>query len=173
MLDRDYSALIRSEIRSALTRANDYSLEDGEKMAEQEIRSYLKAMYDVDTIFVTYPEWSDGPTYEIDEVVRHRDHYWKATVQTTNQPEDSADWVLFTYRDRLLVMILIDIALYHLHAAVNPRAISDIRVKRYNDAIAWLKKVAKGELIPDLPAVATEDITTLNYGSRDKTSDRW
>lgn len=51
-------------------------------------------------------------------------------------------------RNPLILMYMIDISLYHLHARVNPRNIPDIRRERYERAIKWLEMVAAGELSP-------------------------
>lgn len=54
-------------------------------------------------------------------------------------------------RHPALVMYATDMSLYHLHSAINPRNIPELRIDRYDQAIAWLKMVAKGELDPGLP----------------------
>lgn len=56
-----------------------------------------------------------------------------------------------TARHPLVLLYLIDIVLYHIHSRINPINIPDIRQVRYDNAIDWLKKVAKGEISPDLP----------------------
>jgi phage gp36-like protein len=70
-----------------------------------------------------------------------------------------------------LVMYMMDIVLYHIHSAVSPQQIPDLRVKRYDDAIEWLKAVASGKLSADLPLLpAPEPQTTggLLWGSQDR-----
>jgi phage gp36-like protein len=78
-------------------------------------------------------------------------------------------------RNPLIIMYLIDMVLYHLHANVATRAMPKVREDRYNAAIAWLDKVSKGMLEPDLPALETpEDSTpTLQVGSNTKYFKRW
>jgi phage gp36-like protein len=49
-----------------------------------------------------------------------------------------------TNRDPLIMMHVIDIALYHLHAAYNPNRFPEIRKERYKDATEWLKLVQSG-----------------------------
>ena len=77
-----------------------------------------------------------------------------------------------TERNEQLVMILCDIALYHLIAWLPKRIGFEIRETRYNRAIAWLKDVAKGAASPDLPVKTNEkgeDVgTPVRYGSWDK-----
>ena len=54
-------------------------------------------------------------------------------------------------RNGFLVMIVADVALYHLVAWLPKRIGFDIRETRYKQAIAWLKDVQAGKASPDLP----------------------
>jgi phage gp36-like protein len=54
-------------------------------------------------------------------------------------------------RNPVIIMYLIDMVLYHLYTSVSPRAINELRVNRYDNAMAWLNKITKGELQPNLP----------------------
>lgn len=54
-------------------------------------------------------------------------------------------------RDSYIVMIVLDCTLYHLYTATVPNKIPQIRAERYQDALDWLKSVAKGEETADLP----------------------
>lgn len=54
-------------------------------------------------------------------------------------------------RNGYLVMIVADVALYHLVAWLPKRIGFEIRETRYNQAIAWLKDVQSGKATPDLP----------------------
>ena len=56
-----------------------------------------------------------------------------------------------TQRNGYLVMIVADVALYHLVTWLPKRIGFDIRETRYNQAIAWLKDVQSGKATPDLP----------------------
>lgn len=60
-------------------------------------------------------------------------------------------------RDFYIVMIVIDIALYHLWAKKAPRQIPEYRDKRYTDALAWLTDVGTGKTPTALPQLANDD----------------
>jgi len=60
-------------------------------------------------------------------------------------------------RDDFLVIILKDIAVWHYINIANPNIDLSIREKRYNDAIAWLRGVQKGDIIPDFPLPQDDD----------------
>ncbi|MBQ7812111.1 MAG: DUF1320 domain-containing protein [Bacteroidales bacterium] len=60
-------------------------------------------------------------------------------------------------RHQLVLMMAIDIAIYHLFCIHNPRNISEVRVDRYKRAIEWCKQVRSGEVNPpDLPLLEQE-----------------
>lgn len=52
-------------------------------------------------------------------------------------------------RHPLVLMRAIDIAIYHAFCQHNPQKISAIRLRRYDDAIEWLKAVRTGDAVID------------------------
>ncbi len=55
-------------------------------------------------------------------------------------------------RNPVVMMFCIDLALYHLHSATNPKKIPDHRKERYTEAKQWLMDVSAGLINPpDLP----------------------
>lgn len=64
-------------------------------------------------------------------------------------------------RDSYIVMITLDCALYHLYTATVPNKIPTIRAERYQDALDWLKSVARGEETTDLPLLEDESGNNL------------
>lgn len=74
-------------------------------------------------------------------------------------------------RHQAVVMYLTDITLYHIHARLAPRNISEIRAERYHTAIEWLKMAANGTIQPDLPEKKNTDGSPDNrikFGSNQK-----
>jgi phage gp36-like protein len=95
-----------------------------------------------------------------------------------NQRFDVADIFSQTGEDRsaIIVMYMVDITLYHLHSRITPRNIPQVREDRYNTAIMWLNKVAKGELTPRLPRLTDEDEVTKvrsSFSSNTKFNHQW
>lgn len=80
-------------------------------------------------------------------------------------------------RNRQLIMILCDIALYHLIASAPQRMGSEIRKERYDRAIKWLEGVQRGKIIPDLPRATDEEGNDkgaiLVFGSQEKQNNTW
>lgn len=60
-------------------------------------------------------------------------------------------------RDDYIIMITIDIALYHLWAKKAPKSIPGHRKERYSDALDWLTNVGSGEMPTDLPQLSTTE----------------
>lgn len=57
-------------------------------------------------------------------------------------------------RNQLVLMMALDIAIYHIFCVHNPRNMSQIRTDRYERAVEWLKGVRKGDISVDgLPEV--------------------
>lgn len=49
-------------------------------------------------------------------------------------------------RNQLVLMMAIDIAVYHLFCIHNPQKLSQVRKDRYDRAVEWLKAVRKGDI---------------------------
>lgn len=65
-------------------------------------------------------------------------------------------------RNSHIVMITLDCALYHLYTSTVPKRMPEIRSLRYQDAIDWLKMVAKGEATADLPSKKDDEGNELS-----------
>jgi phage gp36-like protein len=63
-------------------------------------------------------------------------------------------------RDQYIVMLAIDIALYHLWTKEGPNNIPKTRELRYNDALKWLQDV-QGGAAADLPIKTDDDGTEI------------
>ena len=102
--------------------------------------------------------WSAGVTY---------------SVTAGTLPTDTDYFTAGDNRNQQIVMYLIDITLYHLHSRINPRNIPDLRKERYDGnnpqqnggAIAWLKRVASGDLTADLPNIIAQQGMSIRYNT--------
>lgn len=113
----DYDASIHAEILTALTRSDAAIIEICEDRAIAEMRSYMSARYDTDSIF-------------------------SATGDNRNP---------------LILMMAIDISVYHIFCIHNPQKLSQIRKDRYDRAIDWLKQVASCKIsIDGAPLLGTD-----------------
>lgn len=62
-------------------------------------------------------------------------------------------------RNQLVLMMVIDIAVYHIFCIHNPQKLSQIRKDRYERAVEWMKAVAKA-------AISIEGVPLLPEGQR-------
>lgn len=60
-------------------------------------------------------------------------------------------------RDDYLIMITIDLTIYHLWSKKAPKTTPEHRKIRYDDALAWLTSVGSGETPTDLPQLPTDE----------------
>jgi phage gp36-like protein len=61
-------------------------------------------------------------------------------------------------RNQLVLMMALDIAIYHIFCQHNPYKMSQIRKDRYDRAVEWLKAVSAGKItIADAPRLPEED----------------
>ena len=61
-------------------------------------------------------------------------------------------------RHSLILMMALDITIYHIFCIHNPYKISDIRKERYERALEWLKGVSRGEItINGAPLLAGDE----------------
>jgi phage gp36-like protein len=74
-------------------------------------------------------------------------------IFTPHFPESDPD-----PRNPFVIMILIDIVLYHLWSKERPGNIPKVRNDRYQDALDWLKAVGTGELISSLPPLPDDQV---------------
>lgn len=83
-----------------------------------------------------------------------------------------------TERNARVVMVTVDVALYHMVASQPQRMGYEIRETRYKRAVDWLEDVSSGKVVPDLPlAGETGDGASgggeLTWGSQWKRGNEW
>lgn len=77
-------------------------------------------------------------------------------------------------RNKALLMTVIDMVIYHIYARVNPRAISEIRAERYENAKKTLTMLDSGKLDYNLPLKPTSEQTAVSiWGYNKKPNMSW
>ena len=61
-------------------------------------------------------------------------------------------------RNQLVLMIAVDIAVYHIFTIHNPRNLSPIRKERYERAVKWLESVADEDISVDGAPLLPEEV---------------
>lgn len=77
-------------------------------------------------------------------------------------------------RSPIVIMYMIDIAVYHLHSKLVSRNMPKERADRFMAAKEWLKMLAHGDLNPNLPEVDASVVDPVyRFGSDYPTRARW
>lgn len=148
----------------------------------------LGAQYDMFYAKTPNPDWEYETSYVVGGVIFYNNKnytalvdnsgltpsanpsYWGTgtsyTVAGAVLPTDTSKWVEGDNRSAQIVQYLIDVVLYHIHSRIAPRNIPDIRVKRYDDAIAWFKNASKGDWITAaMPKIQPRSGKRIRWGS--------
>lgn len=94
---------------------------------------------------------------------------WEVIESQSGQLLSNANyWVAGDSRDDLILMHYIDIVLYHLHSRINPRNIPEFRIVRKDEAITYLKMIARGTVSADLELLYPDQGNNISFGSNPK-----
>lgn len=102
--------------------------------------------------------------------------YWTdmgALVYANQSIDNTGVFAQGDNRNHQLVNICIDITLYHLHSRISPRNIPDLRVKRYDDALRWLRQISDGSLTADLPLIQPKSGNRIRWGGSIKQQNQY
>lgn len=186
---RDYKTYIKNEHLKVISDDDLDSVLNAEIASKEEMSSYLANRYAVELIFIKTPEFAEGDNYTVGEQVFFMNQVYTCIADTTEAPlvfEDpldeesdlvlSEDWELKDQRNKVIMMYLCDITIYHLHASINPRNIPELRGIRYDRAVQWLRDVSRLIINPELPLVGQEEperVKQIRYGSNPKRNLRY
>lgn len=127
-----------------------------------------------------YTAWSGVTTYTTGNRVSYNSIIYQALANSLNITPDSditkwqpVSWSQGDDRSAQLVQKMIDVCIYHLHSAIAPRNIPELRVKRYDDAISWLDKCARGEITLDSPLIQPIQGNRIRYGGNLKNNNSY
>jgi len=182
----DYLAIIQSDNLDTILRVSEADLGEEanvlsfmEEVAVSEASSYLAHRYDTALIFQDIPAlWLVGTTYATDDRVEYpaaSGIFYKSLAdgQSGNQPDTNPSiWALDSREPKLLIVVL-DIALFHIHKRINPRNIPELRIDAYEAAITWLEMIANDKITPTLPKLALDEDdrepgAAIQFGSQAK-----
>jgi len=144
--------------------------------------------YNHETTYIAGAQvWYKDYVYTADRAVKGivptTQGYWTQGSQYTitgQYPTNTQYWTAGDNRNQQIVMHLMDITLYHLHSRINPRNVPDLRKERYDGnspnqsggAIAFLKRVGKGDVSLDCPTLIPDQGLSIRWGNSDGTIER-
>lgn len=176
LLDKDYRPYVRDDIKQVLSQ-EDYNVQQEAVLtAVEEVKSYLAGTYDVDKIFISLLPFHPSTQYALgDYVYNTADVIYEALVDNPGGDLTvTTNWKAADPRNKMIVASVVAIALYRLYTHIMPNNIPDLRVKQYDDTIAWLNKVMKGQTNLQLPVIVGEERATFRLGGNQKVGgERW
>nr|WP_298656375.1 phage protein Gp36 family protein [uncultured Flavobacterium sp.] len=133
-------------------------------------------------------DWSYYTTYSTGDKVFYNDKTYTATLPSTGiapdtstsawgtgttysviaatAPTDTTKYTAGDNRNQQLVEYMVDVILFRLHSRIAPHNIPELRERRYDDVISWLKNVAKGENITaDIARIQPTSGARIRWGS--------
>lgn len=102
--------------------------------------------------------WGTGTAYSVDA----------GTLVT-----DTDFWTAGDNRSPQIVMYMIDVLLYHIHARIPPRNIPQERHVRYEAAKAWLEMAARGDITANIPLIQPKQGRRITSGGRIKNQNHY
>lgn len=176
----DYAVQITNEDLLVVIEGDDSIRVQAELAAQQQIESYLRQRYDVAVIFNPLENlvYDAAATYDTGDVVLHPDlatgTFFTAKEDgitgAPNSPTgDPSKWTAGgDPRPELIKLYLIDLALYHLHSARNPRNIPTLRMSRRDEATKWLEMVGRGDISAGFAELDPEAGQVIRWASSEK-----
>ena len=80
----DYTRLILDEIVEVIINDNTNIRHLSELSTEEQMKSYLINLYDIDTIFRKYPDWKENGNYQTDTIVYEPRKWYKSKINSNN-----------------------------------------------------------------------------------------
>lgn len=98
--------------------------------------------------------------------------YWGSptsyVVTAGTLPNTPLYWTNGDNRSQQLVMMAVDVTLYHVHSRIPPRNIPQLRQDRYTAAIDWLCKANTGTVTAKIPKIQPRQGRVIRYGGNIK-----
>jgi phage gp36-like protein len=167
----DFNQAIKADHLTAIT-DNTPSIKSTTIRASQtEIESYLRGKYDLSKLFPVITEWLIGSEYAIGAIVYDVDtlkFYTANAPISANTAIANSNWISGDPRDALMVEFMLDLTLYRIHARVAPNQIPETRIQRRDDAIDFLKRVAKYEITVGWDQELDTEPASIKWGSNTK-----
>jgi len=147
----DYHYLVRKEVLDCIldeaaqgtTLTAEQVRIKAERYAENLMKGYLCAAYDVDAMFTPYVVYDASKAYAETQFI-YDDVNYKFYTAIQDAPIGTllTDELFFTEgdtRNDLLINFMVDITLFELHKSINPRNIPDLRGIARDEAIDYMK----------------------------------
>lgn len=131
------------------------SLVTAERFATDEAIGYLNFKYDTTKIFAVQAfDFDNSVAYKTGQVIIEASgvaYNCIADAPAGTALTNASFFALGDLRNSLIVMLLVDLMLYHFYSRLPSNRINQTRILRYEQAIEKLKEIRKSRLNPELP----------------------
>lgn len=164
---RDYLQYQAAKLEGYPDWQNDTTYDQNEMVAFNS-KAYLAIADSFDIPPTSTDFWLEvGPMGQVYHVVAE-----EAPAGTT--PADTSAWAEGDGRNPLLIMHTVDVLLHHLHSRINPRNIPELRQKRYEQALQWLRALSESTRDAPFPPLDPQQPPfALRQGSHPKLGHRY
>ena len=173
LTDADFATAIKTDHLTSIVGSGTQTLEKACISTQTEIESYLRGKYDLNKLFPVITAWNIAIEYPIDAIVYDvatLSFYTANEIVPASTPIDDAKWTKGDPRDALIVEFMIDLTLYRVHSRVAPNQVPETRIQRRDDAIDFLKRVAKYDITVGWALEVDTRAGSVNWGSNEKQS---
>lgn len=152
----DISALVPTKVVEAIALSfGSAIMKTAERYALDEAKSYLNFKYDTVLIF-SYEafDYDQQIAYKEGQVIVDSDAVGYTCIQdapAATALTDSAYFELGDPRNPILVMIVVDLMVYHFFSRLPQNQTPQKQIDRYEQALKKLKEIRKSIINPDLP----------------------
>lgn len=149
LIPEDFNTYIRETALDQITNNKDHYLKEVIYVAEREAMQYTEAHYDSNCLYPNLENLILDELYTEDEMFTYAGDIYTVkgatfSISDIDELESNTNIKIEDNRNRYLKMILIDIALYHIHSRISPHQIPELRVIRYDQAIDKLGNIKTG-----------------------------
>lgn len=169
----DFDQAIKGDHLNAITSNNAGVKRSAEIASQTEIESYLRGKYDITKLFPVIIDWVVGSAYADGAIVYDAGtakFYTANGAITSGTPINDSKWIEGDPRDALIVEFMLDLTLYRIHARIAPNQIPETRIQRRDDAIDFLKRVAKYDITVGWDQTTDVLPASINWGSNERDS---
>jgi phage gp36-like protein len=176
LIPSDYHTQISEKHLHQMIGGDETTLTKAELIAVEEMSNFLSIRYDVAAIFAPITEFSASVIYPKHTRISSTStsgevSLYRVVAQATTSGASLTDTTQFLpgdTRNPLVVMCAVDIALYHISAAVATMQVPEVRASRYEAAKEWLKGINRGTITANLPLKETPITDRRQFGSVQK-----
>lgn len=181
---KDYETAISTDNLEVLINDNCLLLRKIEESVKSQIKSFVSHRYDTEEMFKGFSKYKDDKEYISGEMVvfpENEDEIFISAIDANigNTPipsQNSAEWVLGDNRHKYLLMLFIDMVIFHAHRTIEGRKIPEHRISMYDEAVQWFKDVNAEKITPNFPRLAPDPLsgrTNIIFGSSKGTTNTY